>query len=210
MTDFQPLIDALIARDAERVNGLVAEALEQGAAPEAVLNDGLIAAMDVVGRLMAEEELFIPEVLMAAQVMNQAVETLRPRLAEGSVKTLGRVVIGTVKGDLHDIGKNLVAMMLGSAGFQVRDLGVDVSPQTFVEVVKDGGVDIVCLSALLTTTMSAMRRTVASLTEAGLRGRVKVLIGGAPVTRKFAEEIGADGYAPDAGGAIGLARKALA
>jgi 5-methyltetrahydrofolate--homocysteine methyltransferase len=185
---------------------LTQEALDRGIAPAVILGDALVAGMDVVGEKFRRDELFMPEVLIAAKAMQAAMTVLRPKLIETGAKTAGTIVIGTVQGDLHDIGKNLVGMLFEGAGYQVIDLGVDVTPARFVEAVKTRGPEIVGLSALLTTTMPRMREVIESLLEAGLRGRVKVMVGGAPVTDKFARDIGADGYTPDAAGAVEMAR----
>jgi 5-methyltetrahydrofolate--homocysteine methyltransferase len=209
MFDFKAIGDALIACDAAKVLELVKSGLSQGVPAKDLLNRGLIAGMDVVGERMEKEEMFIPEVLMAAKAMSAAVEVLKPLLAEGDKGAPGRVVIGTVKGDLHDIGKNLVAMMLESAGLEVYNLGVDVAPEKFVSEVKARGANILALSALLTTTMPMMKETVAAAVKAGVRDQVKILVGGAPVTQGYATDIGADGYAPDAGSATKLAKSLL-
>jgi len=209
MYDFKAIGDALIAGDATKVLELVKSGLSQGVPARDLLNRGLIAGMDLVGERMEKEEMFIPEVLMAAKAMSAAVEVLRPLLTESDVGTPGRVVIGTVKGDLHDIGKNLVAMMFASAGLEVYNLGVDVEPEKFVSEIKARNANILGLSALLTTTMPMMKETVAALTKAGIRDRVKILVGGAPVTEAYATAIGADGYAPDAGSATRLAKSLL-
>jgi 5-methyltetrahydrofolate--homocysteine methyltransferase len=206
MFNFQAITDALIACDEGRVLDLVKSALSQGVPAKDLLDQGLIAGMDAVGERMEKEEMFIPEVLMAAKAMSAAVEILKPQLAGEDLGSRGRVVIGTVKGDLHDIGKNLVAMMLESAGLEVYNLGVDIAPERFVAEVKAKNANILALSALLTTTMPMMKETVAALAAAGVRGQVKVLVGGAPVSRAYAEQIGADGYAPDAGSASKLAK----
>jgi len=206
MFNFTDITEALIACDEDKVLALVKDGLNRGLPAKDILARGLIAGMDVVGDRMEKEEMFIPEVLMAAKVMSAAVEILKPLLTEGEAGARGRVVIGTVKGDLHDIGKNLVAMMLESAGLEVYNVGVDISPDKFVEKIKSSNASILALSALLTTTMPMMRETVAAVAKAGLRDRVKILVGGAPVTQAFAEEIGADGYAPDAGSATKLAK----
>jgi len=206
MFNFTDRTAALIACDEDKVLALVKDGLNRGLPAKDILDRGLIAGMDVVGDRMEKEEMFIPEVLMAAKVMSAAVEILKPLLTEGEAGARGRVVIGTVKGDLHDIGKNLVAMMLESAGLEVYNVGVDISPDKFVEKIKSSNASILALSALLTTTMPMMRETVAAVAKAGLRDRVKILVGGAPVTQAFAEEIGADGYAPDAGSATKLAK----
>jgi 5-methyltetrahydrofolate--homocysteine methyltransferase len=185
---------------------LTGEALAKGIAPAVILSDALVAGMDVVGEKFRRDELFMPEVLIAAKAMQSAMEVLRPKLVETGVKTAGMIVLGTVKGDLHDIGKNLVGMLCEGAGYQVIDLGVDVAPERFVEEVRIHKPDIVGLSALLTTTMPRMKEVIESLVEAGLRSSVKVMVGGAPVTEKFAQDIGADGYSPDATSAVEKAR----
>ncbi len=184
-------------------------ALEEGVEAGEILNKGLIAAMSEVGRLFEEGEYFVPEMLIAARAMQASVAILKPKLLEADIKPLGKVVIGTVKGDLHDIGKNLVAMMLEGAGFEIVDMGTDVSPEKFVEAVKEHNAQFVGLSALLTTTMPSMRTTVEALKEAGLREQVSVMIGGAPVTQKYADEIGADIYTPDGPSAARKAKEAL-
>ncbi|MCP4721240.1 MAG: cobalamin-binding protein, partial [Desulfobacteraceae bacterium] len=171
-----------------------------------ILNQGLIAGMDIVGEKMENGDMFIPEVLMAAQAMGSCVEILKPLLGDDETAGGANVLIGTVKGDLHDIGKNLVAMMMESAGMTVHNLGVDIEPSVFVEQIKEKNAQIICLSALLTTTMPMMKQTVDAIVESGLRDQVKILIGGAPVTQAFADEIGADGFAPDAGSASKLAK----
>jgi 5-methyltetrahydrofolate--homocysteine methyltransferase len=209
MFDFKAIGDALVACDQPKVLELVKSGLSQGISAKDLLNQGLIAGMDVVGGRMENEEMFIPEVLMAAKAMGAAVNVLKPLLAESDVSSQGKVVIGTVKGDLHDIGKNLVAMMLESAGLEVYNLGVDVAPDKFVNEIKTKNANILALSALLTTTMPMMKETVAAVANAGIREKVKILVGGAPVTQSFAMEIGADGYAPDAGSATRLAKSLL-
>jgi 5-methyltetrahydrofolate--homocysteine methyltransferase len=185
---------------------LTQEALVQGISPAMILSDALVAGMDVVGEKFRRDELFMPEVLIAAKAMQAAMTVLRPKLIETGVETAGTIVIGTVQGDLHDIGKNLVGMLFEGAGYQVIDLGVGVAPERFVEAVRTHKPDIVGLSSLLTTTMPQMREVIESLVEAGLRGSVKVMVGGAPVTEKFAQDIGADGYSPDAASAVEKAR----
>jgi len=209
MNMFQPIIDALLDLDKQKVVNLVRDALNNQVSAKDILNQGLIAGMDVVGERMEKEDMFIPEVLQAAQIMGAAVEILKPLLGEDSTSANGRVVIGTVKGDLHDIGKNLVSMMIESAGLEVHDLGVDISAEKFVEAIKNTGARILCMSALLTTTMPMMKRTIDALTESGLRTTVKVMVGGAPVTQKYAQEIGADAYAPDAGSAAKAAKSMM-
>jgi len=209
MFDFKLIVDSLIEFDEAKVLKLVQNGLDEGVAAKEILNQGLIAGMDVVGEKMENEDMFIPEVLMAAKVMSAAVVILKPLLAAEDISAMGRVIIGTVKGDLHDIGKNLVAMMLESAGFEVYNLGVDISPDKFVSEVNEKNANMVCLSALLTTTMPMMKQTIDAVVESGLRDRVKIMVGGAPVTKNYANEIGADGYAPDAGSATKLAKTLL-
>jgi 5-methyltetrahydrofolate--homocysteine methyltransferase len=210
MTDFGALSQALVDCDEDKVMKLVRQALDAGIPAADILNQGLIPGMDVIGDHMENGDMFIPEVLMAAQFMSKAVETLKPLLAEGSTATKGRVVIGTVKGDLHDIGKNLVAMMLESSGMEVHNLGVDIAPERFVAAIQEKTASLLCLSALLTTTMPMMKDTVAAIEESGLRDQVKIMVGGAPVTQAFADNIGADGWAPDAGSAVKLAKRLTA
>ena len=209
MLDSKPIIEALVAGDAGKLAKLVQAALDGGVSARRILDEGLMAGMDVVGERMENEDMFIPEVLMAAKAMSISLETLSPLLAEGDLAAAGKVVIGTVKGDLHDIGKNLVAMMFESSGFQVINLGVDVAPEKFIAEIKDKKPDIVGNSALLTTTMPMMKKTIDALAAGGLRDGIKVLVGGAPVSQKYADEIGADGYAPDAGSAVRLAKAIL-
>jgi 5-methyltetrahydrofolate--homocysteine methyltransferase len=191
------------------VQDTVNAALEEGVSAPEILNEGLIKAMAEVGRLFEEGEYFVPEMLIAARAMKAGLAILKPKLIDADVKPVGKVAAGTVKGDLHDIGKNLVCMMLEGAGFEIVDLGTDVSPEKFVDAVTSQGVDVIAMSALLTTTMPNMKNTVDALEEAGIRGAVKVMIGGAPVTQAYADEIGADGYAPDASRAATLARQLL-
>jgi len=206
MADYKSLMDAVMTGNAAMVSTLVQKHLDDGNEASQILNQGLIAAMDVVGERMENEDMFIPEVLMAALTMGKGVEILKPFLKENETKAAGRVVIGTVKGDLHDIGKNLVAMMIESGGLEVHNLGVDISPEDFVKGIQANNANIVCLSALLTTTMPMMKKTIDAITESGLRDQVKVMIGGAPVTQAFADEIGADGFAADAGSAVKMAK----
>jgi len=183
----------------------VKDALAAGLPPADILNQGMIAAMAEVGKRFEEGEYYVPEMLIAARAMQGGMALLKPHLKQGEIKSPGKVAIGTVKGDLHDIGKNLVAMMLEGAGFEIMDLGTDVTPQKFVEAVR-AGVNIIAMSALLTTTMTNMKVTVTALEEAGLRGQVKIMIGGAPVTEAYAKQIGADGYGVDASRAVGVAK----
>jgi len=204
MADLQAMADAVERGDQKTAVEAVQQALAEGMEPETVLNEGLIAGMSSIGVKFKNNEVFIPEVLIAARAMGGAMEVLEPRLVETGVEPKGKVIIGTVKQDLHDIGKNLVAMMLKGGGFKVTDLGVDVDPQKFVEAARNEHPQILALSALLTTTMPNMRAVIDALNEANL-DHVKVIIGGAPVTQAFADQIGADGYAPDAGSAVDLA-----
>jgi 5-methyltetrahydrofolate--homocysteine methyltransferase len=186
---------------------LVQKALDEGLPPAEVLQGGLIAGMDEVGRDFKAGELFVPEVLIAARAMHAGMSVLRPLLAESDAPSAGKYVVGTVKGDLHDIGKNLVRMMLEGAGFEMIDLGTDVGPQAFVDAVRANQPQLLGMSALLTTTMVQMKATIEALEEAGVRDSIKVMIGGAPVTEAFAKEIGADAYAPDAASAVDVARR---
>jgi len=191
------------------VQKLVQEALDARVSPSKILNEGLVAGMDVVGEKFRKDELFIPEVLIAARAMHAGMEILRPKLVETGAKLAGKVVLGTVKGDLHDIGKNLVGMFLEGAGFQVIDVGIDVPTEKFVEAVKSHQPNVLGLSALLTTTMPKMKEIIESLHKAGIRHSVKVIVGGAPVTEKFAKEIGADGYASDGASAVEKIRQLI-
>jgi 5-methyltetrahydrofolate--homocysteine methyltransferase len=194
---------------AKAVVELTNKALGEGMTASQVLNDGLVAGMDQVGVDFRDGQLFVPEVLVCARAMHAAMDVLHPLLAEGEAVAAGKVIVGTVSGDLHDIGKNLVAMMLEGGGFDVVDLDIDVSPEQFVEAVKAEKPDLVGMSALLTTTMTSMRETVDALVEAGVRDSVKIMLGGAPVTAAYAQKIGADGYAVDAAGAVELARNLM-
>ncbi|MGQ9732539.1 MAG: corrinoid protein [Candidatus Zipacnadales bacterium] len=208
MADLQALAEALIRGDRDTTAKLTKEAIDEGVPPKVILDEGLVAGMNVVGAKFKANEFYVPEVLIAARAMHAGMDLLKPLLTESEVEPAGRVAIGTVKGDLHDIGKNLVAMMLEGAGFEVIDLGVDVAPGVFVEKINEGA-QIVALSALLTTTMPSMADVIKAASEAGVRDKVKVMIGGAPVTQNYADEIGADGYAPDAASAVDKARELL-
>jgi 5-methyltetrahydrofolate--homocysteine methyltransferase len=203
------IYDKVIVGDAEGVRTLTTQALEQGLVPEELLNEALIAAMAEVGDRFEKREFFVPEMLIAARAMKAGVEVLRPRLAAESLGAAGKVIIGTVTGDLHDIGKNLVVMMLEGAGFQVIDLGVDVSADAFVEAINEHSPQLLGMSALLTTTMLSMKSTLEAIESAGLRDRVKVMVGGAPVTQRYADEIGADIYGQDANAAVRKAKEVL-
>lgn len=206
----QAIYDGIVDGSRAVVTQKVQEALDAHLDPQLILNQGLVAAMAQVGQLFEDGEYFVPEMLVSARAMQEGLNLLKPHLLAGDIKPMGKVVAGTVKGDLHDIGKNLVCMMLEGAGFTIQDLGADVSPEAFVEAVRQGDVDLVAMSALLTTTMSNMKVTIQALEEAGLRGQVKVMIGGAPVTDAYAQQIGADGYASDASRAVKLAQKLIA
>ena len=203
----QDIFNAVLTFDVETVRNRTQAEVDAGTDLSAVLNDGLIAAMDEVGRQFSDGTLFVPEMLMAAQAMKGGLEIVKPMLTEGSAQSKGTIVIGTVKGDLHDIGKNLVAMMMEGAGFTVVDIGVDADAEKFVQAAKDNNARVVALSALLTTTMPAMKTTVSALREADVP--VRTIVGGAPVTQAFADQIGADGYSDDAPGAVELARRLL-
>ncbi|GAB4411382.1 MAG: corrinoid protein [Anaerolineales bacterium] len=203
----QKIASKLYEGEDEEVAELVQKALDSGLTPKEILQDGLIAGMDQVGKDFKAGDLFVPEVLIAARAMHAGMNVLRPLLAASDSPTVGKYVIGTVKGDLHDIGKNLVKMMLEGAGFETVDLGTDVAPEAFVRAVQEHKPRIVGMSALLTTTMVNMKSTIDALQEAGLRDSVKIMVGGAPVTAAFAQQIGADAYAPDAATAVDVARK---
>jgi 5-methyltetrahydrofolate--homocysteine methyltransferase len=195
--------------DVTSVKANVQAAIDAGIPVSDILNDGMIAAMAEVGHLFEEGECFVPEMLIAARAMQTGLALLQPHLKNAEVVSAGKVVVGTVKGDLHDIGKNLVAMMLEGAGFEIIDLGTDVPAEKFVEAVRNQGAQIVAMSALLTTTMPSIKNTIDALTTAGLRGQVKVMIGGAPVTQNYADQIGADGFAPDASRAVATAKELM-
>lgn len=210
MQDLQLLHDAILKGDAKTARATTEQALAAGIEPLKIVQEFMVPAMGEVGRRFECEEYFVPELLLSARAMKAALELIRPRLAASGAQPTGRVVVGTVKGDLHDIGKNLVAAMLEGGGYEVVDLGVNVTPEQFVAAVKEKGAQIVALSALLTTTMPAMKTTVDALKQAGVRNQVKVLVGGAPISQRFAEEIGADGYAESAAGAVGLAKRVTA
>ncbi len=210
MADFNTMQEVLIAADQDKLIQLVNAALAENVPADDILNQGLIAGMDIVGERMENGDMFIPEVLMAAQAMGECVAILKPLLGDEEASRGASVLIGTVKGDLHDIGKNLVAMMMESAGMTVYNLGVDIAPEEFVAQIKEKNIQVVALSALLTTTMPMMRRTIEAIVEGGLRDQVKILVGGAPVNQEFADQIGADGFAPDAGSASKLAKQLVA
>jgi corrinoid protein of di/trimethylamine methyltransferase len=207
MADLKKLYNAVLNGDLKTAVAATKDALAEGIDPIELISVHMVPAMSEVGRRYECEEYFVPELLLAARAMKGSLELIRPLLAARGVEPAGRVVIGTVKGDLHDIGKNLVASLLEGGGFEVVDLGSDVAPEKFVRAVKDGNANIVCLSALLTVTMPAMKATMEALKNAGVRDRIKVMIGGAPVTQQYADEIGADGYGENASVAVNLARR---
>jgi corrinoid protein of di/trimethylamine methyltransferase len=206
---FDAMRQSIVDGDADRSSALAEQALAQGVAPLAAIDEGFVPGITYVGEQFAAGEMFLPDMMLAARAMQRAVDVLEPEMKRQATErhVLGRVVIGTVKGDIHEIGKNLVAMMLTASGFEVHDLGVDVAPERFVEAAREARADIVGVSALLTTTMTGQRTVVEALADAGLRPGVKVMVGGAPVTRAWADEIGADGYGEDAVGAVTLARQ---
>jgi corrinoid protein of di/trimethylamine methyltransferase len=209
MSDLQKLYDAVLNGDQKTSVAATQEALAEGVDPMELITKYMVPAMDEVGKRFECEDYFVPELLLSARAMKGSLQLLRPLLTAQGVEPAGRVAIGTVKGDLHDIGKNLVASMLEGGGFEVFDLGADVPPEKFIHAVKDRNANIVCLSALLTVTMPAMRTTIDALKQAGVREQVKIMVGGAPVTPQFAEEIGADGYSDSASSAVALARNLM-
>lgn len=209
MEVFEKLSEEVIAGNADNVKALTGKALEGGARPSDILDKGLLPSMDIVGKRMKSGEMFIPEVLRSARAMQAGLDLLTPHMSEGELRAAGIVVIGTVEGDLHDIGKNLVSMMFQGAGFKVHDLGTNVTAARFVEAVRDHKANVLAMSALLTTTMPKMKQTMDALVKAGIRERVKVMIGGAPVTPKFQEDIGADAYGANAATAVDKAREIL-
>ena len=210
MADLNKLNESIISGDLDISVQITKEALAEKTDPQEIIQKYMIPAMDIIGGKFERNEVFVPELLMAARAMKGSLELIRPLLAERGIEPRGRVVIGTVKGDLHDIGKNLVASMLEGSGFEVDNLGVDVPSDKIVAVVQSKEVDIVALSALLTTTMPSMKDVIEALKEAGVRDKVKVIVGGPAVTQEFCDQIGADGYSENANGAVGLARKLLA
>jgi len=207
MADLKALSEAVIKGDQNKALEITKAAIAENMAPAKILNDGLIAGMNVIGVRFKNNEVYIPEVLIAARAMKTSMEVLEPKLVEAGVQPLAKAAVGTVQGDLHDIGKNLVVMMLKGAGFDVVDLGVDVSPQKFVDKIKEVNPKVVGMSALLTTTMPAMEKTIQAIKAAGLN--VKTMIGGAPVTQAYADRIGADGYSADAASAVDLAKSLI-
>ena len=209
MVDQEKYYQALSAGKMDEVKALTQKALDAGESPDKILKEGLIKAMDRIGVLFKNNEIYIPEVLIAARAMHAGLAVLKPILAKSNASAAAKIVIGTVKGDLHDIGKNLVGMMLEGAGFEVIDAGIDTPAEKFVQVAKEKGAQVIGMSALLTTTMMQMKATLESLQAAGLKGKVKIVVGGAPVTDEFARQIGADGYAPDAASAVSMVKKLL-
>ncbi|GAI30939.1 unnamed protein product [marine sediment metagenome] len=209
MVDVKQIAENLIRGKAPEVKELVQKAVDEGEDIQKILNEGLLAGMDFVGDKFKKNEFYVPEVLIAARAMKEGMQILRPLLAEKNIKGAGIVVLGTVKGDLHDIGKNLVGMMLEGAGFEVVDLGIDIAPEKFVQIAEEKNADIIGLSALLTTTMVGMKDVISSLNKSNLKGKIKVVIGGAPVTQDYADEIEADGYAPDAALAVDKVKELL-
>jgi 5-methyltetrahydrofolate--homocysteine methyltransferase len=207
MADFEALAGAIIECNAVKTAEITQKLVDDGVKPSEIINKGLISGMNVVGDRFKKGDMYVPEVMMAAKAMHAGMDIVKPLLLEGESSSTGKVIMGTVAGDLHDIGKNLVGMMMESGGMEVIDLGVDVTPENFAKAVREHKPQIVGLSALLTTTMLAMKDTIEVLKEEGLRDAVKVIVGGAPVTQDFADEIGADGWAPDAASAKDLARK---
>jgi corrinoid protein of di/trimethylamine methyltransferase len=210
MADLSRLHEAILTGDSKTAIAVTKEALAENADPLDLVTNYMVPAMDEVGRRFECEEYFVPELLLAARAMKGSLALLRPLLAAQGSEPVGRVVIGTVKGDLHDIGKNLVASMLEGGGFEVIDLGTDVAPEKFAQMAQERNANIICLSALLTVTMPSMKNTIEAIDKAGLRDRVKVMIGGAPVTKQYASEIGADGYGENANEAVRLARTLVA
>lgn len=208
MLDLQKIADSVISGKAEEVKNLVQQALDEKMPAKKILDEGLIAGMNIVGEKFKNNEFYVPEILIAARAMNRGLDVLKPILIKSGVKPVAKIAIGTVKGDLHDIGKNLVSMMLQGAGFEMNDLGIDVPAEKFIEAVKQGA-QIIGLSALLTTTMPSMKAIIDALKKEDLRNKVKVMVGGAPLTQEYADEIGADGYAPDAASAVDKAKELL-
>ena len=210
MADMRAIADAVKAGRAKIVKQLVTEAVEQGATADQILNEALVVGMVELGEMFKNNDVYVPEVLIAARAMKAGMAIIKPLLLEQDIPMLGTVAIGTVKGDLHDIGKNLVGMMLEGSGFTVIDLGVDVTPEQYIDAIKNQGAQIIGMSALLTTTMTSMKEIIDAIKEAGLRDQVKIMIGGAPITQEYADEIGADGYSVDAASAAELAKKLIA
>jgi len=206
---YQTLLDAVIKGDIKTATEETLKAVDAGQNAQEILDQGLVVAMNVVGDKFSKGAIFVPQMLRSAKIMQECVEALKPHFQENAMTTKGNIVLGSVKGDLHDIGKNIVGMMLEGAGFSIIDLGVDVAPEVFVDKIKESKADILGMSSLLSSTMPSMTQTIKVLIDSGQRDHVKVIIGGAPVTRKFAEDIGADSFAPDAGGAVLETKKLL-
>ena len=209
MVNLNGVSEALQRGKADKVSELVRQALNEGTTPKNILEEGLIHGMSIIGKKFKKNEVYVPEVLIAARAMHAGMDVLKPKLIETGVENIGKVVMGTVQGDLHDIGKNLVEMMLEGAGFEVIDLGTDISTDKFVEAVKEHKPNIIGMSALLTTTMVNMVEVIKALDVAGLRDKVKIMVGGAPITQNYADQIGADGYSPDASSAVDKAKTFL-
>jgi 5-methyltetrahydrofolate--homocysteine methyltransferase len=208
-SDYHQLYESIVSGNAKQAKAITESAIASGADPQMLVNDFMIPAMNFMGKRFEAQECFVPELLISARAMKASLEILRPLLAAKGAKPVGRVAIGTVKGDLHDIGKNLVGAMLEGGGFEVVDLGTDVPPEKFIAAVKEKKANVVGMSALLTTTMVSMKAVVEAFKGAGLRGEVKIIIGGAPITQQYSDQIGADGYSNNAVGAVALARKLL-
>lgn len=210
MASYEDLVQCVINGDREKVTDITKNLIDEGKDPLEIINNGLIGGMSVVGARFKNDEMFVPEVLMSAKTMGLGMDLVKPLIADQGMPTAGKVLLGTVQGDLHDIGKNLVGMMLESAGFSVIDMGIDINPDKFAAAIKEENPDILAMSALLTTTMMHMKDTIDLLKEQGLREKVKVIIGGAPISQEFADEIGADGFAPDAASATDLCKELTA
>jgi len=209
MVDLNDISEALQKGKANKVSELVKQSLNENIAPKKILEEGLIHGMSIIGKRFKKNEIYVPEVLISARAMHAGMDVLKPKLIESGVKNIGKVVMGTVKGDLHDIGKNLVEMMLEGAGFEVVDLGTDISTDKFVEAVKEHKPNIIGMSALLTTTMVNIPEVIKALEAASLRDKVKIMVGRAPITQNYADQIGADGYSPDASSAVDKAKTFL-
>lgn len=210
MASYEDLAQCVINGDRDKVKDITKSLIDEGKDPLEIINKGLIGGMSIVGERFKNDEMFVPEVLMSAKTMGLGMELVKPLIADQGMPTAGKVLLGTVQGDLHDIGKNLVGMMLESAGFSVIDMGIDIQPDKFAAAIKEENPDILAMSALLTTTMMHMKDTIDLLKEQGLRDKVKVIVGGAPISQEFADEIGADGFAPDAASAADLCKELIA
>lgn len=209
MTDYSDIVEKLIQGNGPEVRRLIQKAIDDGEEIHKILQEGLLAGMSVIGERFKKNECYIPEVLMAARAMKEGMEPLRPLIIEKKIKSRGRIVIGTVKGDLHDIGKNLVGMMLEGAGFEIFDVGINVPADTFIEKATENNAQLIGLSCLLTTTLPALEDAITAVKKSPLAKKVKIMIGGAPITQEYADEVGADGYAPDAGHAVDVAKKLI-